>query len=131
MKKRIYKLVIALSLIVALGMGYAYFGVKTGIFIPCMFHQITGLYCPGCGVSRMCLALMRGNFNDAVGYNPFLFFLLPFLGAYFVRQAIHYIRGEKWQMSRWESITWKVLLILLILYGIVRNLPGMDVLRPI
>jgi len=130
MKKRVYNLVIALSLIVGLGMGYAFFFVKTGIAIPCMIHLVTGLYCPGCGVSRMCLSILQGDFYLAFRYNPLLFLILPLLGFYFIRQAVNYIRGVKWQMSNWESIVWKVLVVVLIIFGVVRNLPGMQALLP-
>lgn len=130
MKKRVYNLVIALTLIVGLGMGYAFFLVKTGIATPCMIHLITGLYCPGCGVSRMCLSILQGDFYRAFRYNPMLFLILPLLGFYFIRQAVNYIRGVKWQMSNWESIVWKVLVVVLIIFGVVRNLPGMQALLP-
>ncbi len=130
MKKRVCKLVIALCLIFGLGMGYAFFFVKTGIAIPCMFHLITGLYCPGCGVSRMCLSILQGDFQRAFFYNPMLFLMLPLLVFYFIRQAVNYIRGVKWQMSKWESVVWKVLVVVLIIFGVVRNLPGMQSLLP-
>lgn len=130
MKKRVYNLVIALCLIFGLGTGYAFFFVKTGIGIPCVFHLITGLYCPGCGASRMCLSILQGDFHRAFSYNPLLFLMTPLLGAYFIRQAFHYIKGVKWRMSKWESVLWKIVVVLLIFFGIVRNLPGMQGLLP-
>ncbi len=30
-------------------------------FTPCLFHRITGLYCPGCGGTRALIALLRGH----------------------------------------------------------------------
>ncbi|MFA9463226.1 MAG: DUF2752 domain-containing protein [Velocimicrobium sp.] len=130
MKKRVCKLIIALTLSLLLGLGYAFFVVKTGIAIPCMFHLFTGFYCPGCGTSRMCIAIIQGDFYHAFYYNPFIFCIIPLFGFYIVRQTINYIKGVKWQMSTWELILWKSFVVLLILYGIIRNLPGMDVLRP-
>ena len=29
--------------------------------IPCLFHELTGFYCPGCGGTRAVLALLAGH----------------------------------------------------------------------
>ena len=44
--------------------------------IPCLFHSLTDLVCPGCGMTRACLALTQGQFTDAWGYHPFSFFVI-------------------------------------------------------
>ena len=51
-----------------------YFIFKT--FIPCLIHKITGLYCPGCGISRMLISIFHFDFYQAYRYNPWLFILL-------------------------------------------------------
>ena len=52
---------------ILLGVGFAYliFVSLTGLGIPCPFHAVTGLHCPGCGVTRMCVALARLDFAAA------------------------------------------------------------------
>lgn len=48
----------------------------------CMFHQITGLYCPGCGMTRALHALVQGDVAQAVAMNallPVLALALPLL----------------------------------------------------
>lgn len=45
-------------------------------FIPCLFHVITDIPCPGCGMTRACLSLTQGEFVDAWRYHPFSFFLV-------------------------------------------------------
>jgi len=42
----------------------------------CPFKAITGVACPGCGMTRAMLSLIDGRPGDAVLYNPFCFFLL-------------------------------------------------------
>jgi len=42
----------------------------------CPFEAVTGIPCPGCGMTRAILSLMAGNFGTAALYNPFCFFLL-------------------------------------------------------
>lgn len=49
----------------------------------CLFRQLTGWECAGCGSQRLFHALLHGEVREAFAYNPFLFCLLPvipFLG---------------------------------------------------
>lgn len=43
----------------------------------CIIHNITGLPCPGCGMTRAYLALLRGDLAGAFYYHP-LFWMVPF-----------------------------------------------------
>ena len=43
--------------------------------IPCVFQTITTVPCPGCGMTRGCIALSQGKFTDAWSYHPFSFSL--------------------------------------------------------
>ena len=38
---------------------------------PCLFANVTGLPCPGCGMTRAMGALVRGDWNAAVQFHPF------------------------------------------------------------
>ena len=44
--------------------------------IPCLFHSLTELVCPGCGMTRACVALVHGKFGTAWYYHPFSFFVV-------------------------------------------------------
>ena len=44
--------------------------------IPCLFHEVTDVPCPGCGMTRACIALSQANFVDAWYYHPFSFLIL-------------------------------------------------------
>ncbi len=39
---------------------------------PCLFHQISGYYCPGCGGTRAVRALISGQLLRAVYLHPFV-----------------------------------------------------------
>ena len=52
----------------------------SGIFPPCPFHYLTGLYCPGCGSLRAIHHLLHGNLQAAWAMNPLAVLLLPFVG---------------------------------------------------
>jgi hypothetical protein len=41
--------------------------------IPCIFHSVTDVPCPGCGMTRACLALTHAHFAEAWRYHPFSF----------------------------------------------------------
>ncbi len=38
----------------------------------CLFYEMTGYYCPGCGNTRAVLALLQGHILRAFGYNPMI-----------------------------------------------------------
>lgn len=44
----------------------------------CPFRKLTGVPCPGCGMSRAWLAVLHGNFKEAFHYHP-LFWIIPVL----------------------------------------------------
>lgn len=44
------------------------------LLYPCLFHQITGLFCPGCGGTRAFTSLLQGRFISCFVYHPFVFY---------------------------------------------------------
>lgn len=44
--------------------------------IPCVFHTVTDVPCPGCGMTRACLSITHGQFTDAWRYHPLSFLIL-------------------------------------------------------
>jgi hypothetical protein len=61
----------------------------------CLFHAITGLQCPGCGMTRAFCAISHGQFASAWALNPFayLFYALALMGA--ARPSIASLMPEK------------------------------------
>ena len=45
-------------------------GLAGLIFMPCLFHAMTGFYCPGCGGTRAVAALLRGDLVSSFCYHP-------------------------------------------------------------
>ena len=89
MKQRSVRLVCSLLLVLAVGFLYAAAVRLFHIGIPCVFQEVTGLKCPGCGISGMCLALLRLDFKSAFLSNRLLFVLIPVFLFVFARiQAV-------------------------------------------
>ena len=67
-----------------------------GSLVPkCIFHEITGWHCAGCGSTRAVHALLHGELGRAIGFNPLLVMLTPVLGWMFVRYASRVLGGAR------------------------------------
>ena len=91
---------------------------------PCLFHRLTGLYCPGCGAGRACYSILHGEFLEAFCYNPLMTVLLPLIGLYIAaRMADWIITGENHidRKINAKFLTW--VLVAVVVYGAVRNIP--------
>lgn len=112
------------------GIGYAVFVMTTGLAIPCPIHLITGLYCPACGVSRMCLALLQLDFAAAVRANVLLMALLPVFAVVMAASGVRYVRSGSASLYRWQSVVVWSMIALLLVFGVLRNLPWFVYLAP-
>ncbi|HEM49107.1 MAG TPA: DUF2752 domain-containing protein [Caldithrix sp.] len=57
----------------------------------CRFHELTGLDCPTCGISRSFYAITHFNFKDAFTYHlfgPLLFLIFLLLLAFFLVELV-------------------------------------------
>ncbi|MFR1809659.1 MAG: DUF2752 domain-containing protein [Pygmaiobacter massiliensis] len=104
----------------------AWFLYREGHLFPCYFYQTTGFYCLGCGGSRAVLALMHGNFTDALRYNAFVVLLLPFLAYFLLSVLIETICGRRiLRRPKLPGWAWICLALVAAAFTIIRNLPFM------
>jgi hypothetical protein len=94
----------------------------TSIGVPCVFHELTGFYCPGCGITRAALSLLTLDFYQSFRYNPLVFLILPLY--------IAYAMANKKQMRRISTVIMAVMLIVTIAFGLLRNIPALIWLAP-
>lgn len=94
------------------------------ISIPCLFHKITKLYCPGCGVTRMIDALFHFNIYKAISYNAYVFSLLILFVIYLIICLI------KRSFITINNKIIYVLIIIGIVFSILRNIPKFSFLAP-
>jgi hypothetical protein len=52
---------------------------KIDIAIPCLFTKLTGTECPGCGMTRATMSIMKFDFERAWHFNKLSFVILPIL----------------------------------------------------
>ncbi|MGN0558194.1 MAG: DUF2752 domain-containing protein [Acutalibacteraceae bacterium] len=112
-------------------MGAAYALFCTYVFaVPCVFHTVTGLNCPGCGISRMCLSLLHGDVLSAIRYNLAVFVLSPLFLVLIVSQSVYYVKYGTKRLRIWQNIILYVCIVVLVFFGILRNIPAFGFLSP-
>ena len=122
MKKRLIKVIIRDVLLLLILIGYYFLNKKTGFYIPCIFHEITGYKCPGCGITHLVFALLKLNIHEAFISNPLVFIYMPGIIFYFVYLDYLYIYEKKDKiLKNIPNWVWIVLIIITLLYGIFRN----------
>lgn len=121
MSKRILKIVKPTAVVLAIGFIYIILHYTTGFSISCPFHSLTGFNCPGCGLSRMILNILKLNFTDAFRCNPVLFCLIPVFGVFSALHLYKYIRYGDRSYKKWENVVFFVIIVILVAFGVVRN----------
>ena len=48
----------------------------------CPFHTLTGVPCPGCGLTRAVVCLCHGRFSESLAYHPLALAVLGVAAAY-------------------------------------------------
>lgn len=96
------------------------------IAIPCIFNKITGLYCPGCGITRAIKSLLSGDIQTSFRNNILLYTVIPLL---FIAMSLDRITKHKYKKT--YNIILIILLVITIGYAILRNLPMFWYFTPI
>lgn len=90
-------------------------------FVSCLFHDLTGWYCPGCGTTRALHALVHGDLAGVVAMNP----LLPLLGVLLPALLLQAV-GKPLPLPRVLQqglLSTKLWIGLIVGYWVLRNLP--------
>ena len=114
---------VSILLVVATFIFYIFDPNKVSIFPPCPFLVLTGYECPGCGTQRAIHSLLHLRIGDALRYNSFIIFAIPYilLGVY-----LEYWGGKN-RFPKLEKIFFgkyavMVVLIGILAYWILRNI---------
>lgn len=97
-------------------------------FPSCLFHDVTGWYCPGCGITRALHALVHFDLMRAFAMNAFFVLSLPLLAAMVWQGATQRAFLPKVvQRFVFDGRCW---IGALLVFGLARNLPGFEMLAP-
>lgn len=129
--KKILLLFISIITVFFLLKIYCILYYEYNLIIPCVFNKITGLFCPGCGVTRMIFSITKLDLYQAFRYNPLIFCMLPFIIFYGIDTSIKWIKGTKnYLYLKINNKAWIIILIITLLFGILRNIPLFKFLIP-
>lgn len=124
MRERLKKVGIGFTVLIIVGLAYFLICNKIGFGIPCLFHTITGLKCPGCGVSRMCISLLKGDIHSAFLYNRGIMVMSPFIVYFCVKELYLYVRYNDFALKKQERVLAIILIALLLIFDVLRNFLG-------
>ena len=107
-----------------------FFNPGTYHFYPvCMFHRLTGLNCPGCGMTRALYALLHGDILTALRDNALL--VLGLVAAALRGLWLAAARQRGVAVGPWvPTIFIWPLLAIAVFFTILRNLPAFAFLSP-
>lgn len=101
-----------------------------GHYPTCPFLAVSGLFCPGCGTLRAIHALTHGDLGEAVGLNVFTVSMLPLLSFLWLRWAVASLRDRPSRTRAADPRLIWLLLVAIIVFWVVRNLPLGAALAP-
>ncbi len=97
-----------------------------GLGIPvCLFRALSGLPCPGCGLTRALVALLHGDLAAAFVYHPYSFVLLPLLGI----MSLHALLPAAAQFRLAEGFRRRERSLSLAYQGVLYSFLGFGILR--
>lgn len=122
MKQRAIEVIKNAAIILAVGIAYYIFYSLTGIGLKCPLFELTGLLCPGCGMSRMFVSIFTFDFSSAFYYNAALLILLPFFIGVTISYYYGYIKYGNTKVTKSQGAILIVCIILLLIFGVLRNI---------
>ena len=86
---------------------------------PCLFHLLTGYYCPGCGGTRAIRYLFHGEIWKSIQYHPLVFYMAAVAAVELVRLAVNLAKKRPvGYEKRHEMLVWIGVAIILANWGI-------------
>lgn len=87
-------------------------GVLVALDAPlCPLAATTGVPCPGCGLTRATLALLRGEVRHALELHPLVLAVTPIVALVGLVNGVSYVRTGRWHrvdgvLGRRASVAW-------------------------
>lgn len=94
-----------------------------GVYPPCIFRTVTGLYCPGCGSTRALARCLHLDLPGAFSYNPLVVLALPYLAWHLVIFLRNALTDRPPTPAKTRPALILTITILVLLFWVARNLP--------
>ncbi len=120
-KHRMIQVIVSMLFLVAGIVLYVLFFTITDIGIPCIFHEITGMLCPGCGMTHAMSSIIQRDFLEAFSYNALSLTICPLIIMYFMLRALKYIKTGHEEFSFIEILFLIICLVICVWYFLFRN----------
>lgn len=98
-----------------------FFFISAALLPPCTINLLTGYLCPGCGMTRAVLALVRLRIIDSIIYNPMAVLLTVMLILHLIEQTADAFFSKRIRLLPRRTAFWIILIAVLICYLILRN----------
>lgn len=111
------------------GVVYTVDPYSPGSYPTCPSLALLGVHCPGCGSTRCVHSLLHGDFATAWSMNPLTILGLAYVVWRFGRWAAQVWLGIPYDPKPRPIMLWTVL-ILIVVFGVLRNTPWGAFLAP-
>lgn len=98
---------------------------KREVYLFCPFNKLTGLYCPGCGMTRAGFDILHFDIISAIHNNALIVIVFGPFAAYMALREYLFFIIQKQVLPFPQLKTWMIVLIVIITvaFTILRNLP--------
>jgi hypothetical protein len=121
--------VLGFAILCALAVLFFFNPATHGFYPVCLFHALTGLYCPGCGGTRAVYQLLHGHVLLALHDNALFGLALVALAVWGARFAVRKLRNQQTIFQLHPKTLWMFLVVALV-FTVLRNLPAFSWLSP-
>lgn len=91
--------------------------------VPCIFHTITGLYCPGCGGTRAVKEFLKGNWILSFFYHPIVLYGFLIYFWFMLSHTIEQLSKHRLQIGmRYRDIYLWIALAIVIINTAVKDI---------
>ncbi len=102
----------------------------TGGLVACPVRALTGIWCPGCGLTRATHHLLHGDVVQALSFNAMTPFVLAgLLTLWYVWFRVATGAGVPDRIRRIRVMSYVAAGLILLAFTVVRNIPGGGALR--
>ena len=121
LKRGLLALCVAAALVAGGIVLYGMTPEKTWWMPPCLFHKLTGLYCPGCGTGRALHELLHRDLIGAWRLNPLMIVAIPLLVYLVVKATRPRTSAKPISLPVW--LPWVIVGVVCV-YWVARNIPA-------